>query len=121
MLSRSTVQFYFSFNGRVVKRDFWVRMIVPLSLLPVVLYGINLIIPLDANFALQVFVSTICMAAVWSFLAVSTKRCHDRGKSGKFLFVLLVPLVGWIWVFLELSLGPTRTGPNPYGDDPQWH
>ena len=102
------------------QRDYNKYLLLPVCAVPVVLYAISFFIPLDANFGLQVFVATICITAFWAFLMVSAKRCHDRGKSAQFLAILLVPLVGWIWVMLELTVGPTRTGPNKYGDDPEW-
>lgn len=58
-----------------------------------------------------------CGAALPS-LTVSVRRLHDIGKSGKWLFLLLLPVVGgfWLWVmFAEKSCeGENEFGPDPF-------
>jgi len=42
----------------------------------------------------------------------ASKRWHDRGKSGWWVLVALVPLAGWLWVLIENGLlrgDPGRT------------
>src|SRR6218665_1754626 len=51
-------------------------------------------------------------------LAVTVRRLHDVGKSGSFLFILLIPLVGIIWVFV-LFLTDSNSGENEYGENPK--
>src|SRR6218665_74196 len=51
-------------------------------------------------------------------LAVAVRRLHDVGKSGWFLFILLIPLVGSIW-FLVLMLTDSKAGENAYGENPK--
>lgn len=52
-------------------------------------------------------------------LAVSVRRLHDVGKSGWFLLLMLIPVLGWLYV-LYLTVkdsmpGGNRFGPNPKG------
>ncbi len=53
------------------------------------------------------------------FLALSVRRLHDIGKSGWFLLLNLIPLVGGIIIFVfsvtDSQLGPNEYGPNPKG------
>jgi len=63
------------------------------------------------NFAIMIFL-TYC-----SF-AIGCKRCHDRGRSGWFQLIVLIPLVGQIWLFIELGLLKGDEGENIYGPDP---
>jgi len=58
---------------------------------------------------------------IWTTLAMQVKRWHDRDKSGLWAFVGLIPLIGWLWVLIELNflegtIGPNRFGPSPKGD-----
>ncbi len=50
-------------------------------------------------------------------LAVSVRRLHDRDKSGWFLLLFLIPLVGAIillvWYCQRGTIGPNRFGPDP--------
>jgi len=53
-------------------------------------------------------------------LAVSVRRMHDVGKSGWFLLIGLIPIIGAIWLLVlactDGQLGPNKWGPNPKGD-----
>ena len=51
-------------------------------------------------------------------LAVTVRRLHDVNKSGFFIFVGLIPLVGGIWL-LVLYCTEGTYGPNRYGQDPK--
>lgn len=57
------------------------------------------------------------MALAVPGLAVSVRRLHDVGKSGWFLFILFIPLVGVIWLLVldctEGTPGENKYGPNP--------
>jgi len=46
------------------------------------------------------------------------RRLHDTGKSGWYVFILLIPF-GGIWMlillFTDSQMGPNEYGPNPKG------
>lgn len=50
-------------------------------------------------------------------LAVGVRRMHDTGKSGWYLLVGLIPIVGWIivlvWLATEGDPNPNQYGPSP--------
>lgn len=52
-------------------------------------------------------------------LAVAVRRLHDVGKSGVFLLIAFIPLVGAIWLlvlfFTDSQFGENKWGPNPKG------
>lgn len=51
-------------------------------------------------------------------LAVSVRRLHDVGKSGWFMLIAIVPIVGAIWL-LVLACTEGDTGVNNYGPNPK--
>ncbi len=55
---------------------------------------------------------------VWPALAVSVKRWHDRDKSGVWVLLNLVPVIGWIWALIDNGFLRGTKGPNRFGDDP---
>jgi uncharacterized membrane protein YhaH (DUF805 family) len=57
----------------------------------------------------------VCAVPSW---AGAIKRCHDRGKSGWWLLVSFVPIVGFLWSFVELGCLRGTDGANEYGGDP---
>ena len=54
----------------------------------------------------------------WAGLAVAVKRWHDRNKSGWWILIAFVPVIGGLWYFIECGFLPGTTGPNTYGADP---
>ena len=51
------------------------------------------------------------------WLAVAVRRLHDIDKSGWWLLVGAIPVIGWvlvlIWACTKGTLGPNRFGPDP--------
>jgi uncharacterized membrane protein YhaH (DUF805 family) len=47
--------------------------------------------------------------------AITTKRWHDRGKSGWWSLIVLLPVIGGLWAFIELALLGGDEGDNDYG------
>lgn len=59
------------------------------------------------------------LLSLWIGLAVYVKRCHDRGKSGWWLLLMLIPFVGIIWWLVDLGILEGQHGANKYGPDPR--
>ena len=108
----SLTEFLFSFNGRVSRRDFWIRWALPYFVVTVVLYLILIAIfpPVTA----MVIHSLYLLVALWPSLAVYVKRAHDRGRSGWFVLLFLVPILN-IWPLVELLFLPGTGSANSYG------
>ena len=51
-------------------------------------------------------------------IAVAVRRMHDIGKSGWFVLVILIPIVGVIW-FIVLACTDSVPGKNNWGDNPK--
>jgi uncharacterized membrane protein YhaH (DUF805 family) len=51
-------------------------------------------------------------------LATASRRLHDTGRSGTWLFVTIVPVVGIVLILAFLAL-PGQRGRNAYGVDPR--
>ena len=97
---------YCDFNGRARRREYWFYALfgflanIVLGWIPVLgwLLSLGLILP---------------------GLGVGVRRLHDIGKSGWFLLLLLIPLVGPIilivWYTKEGDHGTNAYGPDPKG------
>ena len=51
-------------------------------------------------------------------IAVAVRRLHDTDRSGWWLLLVLLPIIGWIALFVFYCLAGTR-GPNRFGPDPK--
>ena len=117
----------FSFQGRVNRAKFWLValgiFVVEVILFAAVLGGAAMsgdpeqiasaIGPL-AGVVIFVFV----VIATWISIAVAVKRYHDRNKSGWWVLIVLVPVIGGLWYLIECGFLRGTPGPNNYGPDP---
>ncbi len=46
------------------------------------------------------------------------KRYHDRNKSGWWVLIVFVPVIGGLWYLIECGFLRGTPGPNNYGPDP---
>ena len=51
-------------------------------------------------------------------IAVSVRRLHDIDRTGWWVLISLVPLIGWI-VLLVFHVQDSTPGPNKYGPNPK--
>lgn len=103
---------YLFLEGRINRKVFWLNYVIPVIVISIIL-GI-----IDAIVGTLGLLSTIfSIVIIWPSIAVGVKRCHDRGRTGWFLLIGLVPLLN-IWLFVELYFLKGTTGSNRYGEDP---
>jgi uncharacterized membrane protein YhaH (DUF805 family) len=58
------------------------------------------------------------LAVIVPGFAGLAKRCHDRDRSGWFQLISLIPLIGSIWLLVEVGFLRGTPGPNRFGPDP---
>ncbi len=104
---------YAVFAGRARRKEYW--MFVLISAVVVLVLGIvNGLMGADVP-ALPVYYS---LAVVLPSLAVTVRRLHDTDRSGWWLLILLVPIVGAI-VFLVFMATPGGEMANRFGASPK--
>lgn len=108
----------FSFKGRMRRRDYWLYSLpVLLVSLPVFIYSS----PENVadSFALNVLSLIILGFVFWASAALNVKRLHDRNKSAWWIIVTFLPIIGPIFVIVELGILEGTKGPNQFGNDPK--
>lgn len=58
------------------------------------------------------------IAMILPYLAVTVRRLHDTNRSGWWILISLIPIVGYIWLFVLMCLDGTL-GENRFGLDPK--
>lgn len=108
----------FSFKGRMRRRDYWLYSVpVLLVSLPVFLYATPE--NLANNLLLEILSMVILGFVFWASAALNIKRLHDRNKSAWWILLTFVPLIGPIFVIVELGILDGTPGTNQYGPDPK--
>lgn len=108
---------YAVFRGRSGREEYWTFNLISM------LIGIALMITdtLNNSFStgleIGLLSGTYLLATLVPSLSVSVRRLHDTGRSGWWLLVALIPLVGYValLVFLAQQSKPAR---NRYGVNP---
>lgn len=113
-------EIYFSFDGRAPRQIYWIHAILILLLAELIAgYLLYRIFGPEPTSRLAYISGTIIwLALLWPSIAIRVKRWHDQDKSGWWVLIALVPLIGWIWEVVALGFLPGTVGPNRYGPDP---
>ena len=109
---------YTDFSGRARRAEYWMFTLLNfiIAIVTIVLdnvlgtaseelgYGL---IKLEFGLIFGLF----GLATIIPALAVTVRRLHDVGKSGWWMFISLIPLIGCIWLFV-LTVTDSQTGDN---------
>jgi len=109
------LQIFLGLRGRISRRTWWLYGVAALLGLGVLL-TVLLRVAGTSEDATTVLVTLLLL---WPSLAVSVKRWHDRGHSGWWVLVGLIPVIGPLWLLVANGLLPGTPGPNRYGADPK--
>lgn len=110
---------YIEFQGRASRSEFF-RYNLMISLCLTIISIIMGIIKLITNdimtaIVLYILLGIIDLALILPGLAIAVRRLHDTNKSGWYLLINLIPIVGPIW-FLILMLTKGDVYTNNYGE-----
>jgi uncharacterized membrane protein YhaH (DUF805 family) len=105
---------YAEFNGRARREEFWTFTLINIGINIVLNILISIVSGLIAPLAM-----IYGLAVLIPGLAVSMRRLHDIGKSGWWILIGLIPVLGWIALIyfgvLDSQSGSNQYGPNPKG------
>jgi uncharacterized membrane protein YhaH (DUF805 family) len=108
---------FLNFQGRLNRQPFWIATLV-LWLLSMGATFVTSIL-FGSQSAVTTFVqAVVALVLLIPSLAVAVKRYHDRDKSGWWILIVFIPIIGLIWYIVELGFLPGTPGPNRYGPDP---
>jgi len=107
-------QYLLSPEGRVGRQQYWLMVLLTLPFILIAMY-LNGGIEHEPTETPGVFV---LFPILWPGLVVAIKRWHDRNKSGYWVLINLIPIVGGIWALVENGLMKGTAGDNRFGPDP---
>ena len=122
-ISRATPQrqtfswMLFSFEGRIPRRVFWGITLLNIFVFYLAVFALIVLLGEDSMEA-DLVILILYIPMIWISLAVTVKRWHDRDKSGWWILIQLIPIVGPIWAFIETGCLRGTIGSNQYGEDP---
>ena len=103
---------YVGFEGRARRTEYW--MFVLFNFLAAVVLAI-----VEYSLGLESILSVLySLAILLPSLAVAVRRLHDTGRSGWWILINLVPIVGGIILLVFMCLD-SQEGENQYGVNPK--
>ncbi len=101
-----------TFRGRARRSEYWMFTLFNV-IVSTVLFMVDM--ALGTMFLLGALYG---LAAIIPGLAVTVRRLHDTGKSGWWILITLIPILGTI-AFLVFMFQDSYAGDNEYGPNPK--
>ena len=96
-----------NFSDRATRSEYWYWLLFTTG-------GQVVLVIIDAMTGIPVLTALFALSTLLPGIAVSVRRLHDLDKSGWFLLLAFIPLVGTIilvvWACQEGTPGPNRFG-----------
>jgi uncharacterized membrane protein YhaH (DUF805 family) len=132
------LQLFTSLEGRIPRKTFWLGLIVLiivswiLQLILFTVFGVSMMGTMDPNATPEAAAAAaaeqmsqmtlplivLFLLLLWPSICLYAKRWHDRDKSGWWSLIGLIPIIGGLWMLIELGFLRGTDGPNRFGPDP---
>jgi uncharacterized membrane protein YhaH (DUF805 family) len=96
---------YADFDGRAGREEFWYFILFNIL--------INLFLLATHNWLWAIYTLSVLIPCI----AVSVRRLHDTSHSGWWVLIAVVPVLGFVFLFLMLQ--DSDPGVNQYGFNPK--
>jgi uncharacterized membrane protein YhaH (DUF805 family) len=112
---RTCLAKYVVFSGRARRSEYW--WFVLFSFLVSMVAGIlDLVLGTDYYRGSGLIGTIASLALLLPSLAVAVRRLHDTSRTGWWILIGLIPIIGWIVLivfYVQDSHGDNEYGPNP--------
>lgn len=109
---RTCARKYVDFTGRATRSEFWYWMLF-VFLVGIILQAIDVWV-LGADFGSGILNLLFTLAVILPNLAAMARRLHDTDRTGWWLLIMLVPIIGVI-LLIVWWIRPGTEGENRFG------
>ena len=108
---------YMNFEGRARRKEYWMFILVHVIIV-IALSVIESMVGLTIGDEFGILSGIYALGVLLPTIAVSVRRLHDVSKSGWWILIGLIPLVGAL-VLLYFYVSDGKAGDNEYGPNPK--
>lgn len=108
---------YANFEGRARRAEYWNFFLFNI----LISFGLGFVgglLGLTIGAEVEILSTLYGLAVLIPGIAVGVRRLHDTNRSGWWLLIALIPLIGVIILIVFLAT-EGNSGPNQYGPDPK--
>ena len=109
---------YAVFDGRARRKEYWFFVLFNIIFALVLAFIDGMVGTFNPESGYGVLSGIYGLAVFIPGIAVSIRRLHDTDRSGWWILICLIPLIGAIWLLILFVLDGTA-GQNQYGPDPK--
>ncbi len=109
---------YADFSGRAQRAEYWFFVLFNIVIGLILGFIDSFIGTFNIVTGIGLLEGIYNLAILIPFIAVSVRRLHDIGRTGWWLLILLIPVIGFIVLFI-FFVQDSNPGENQYGDNPK--
>lgn len=113
----SVLKKYAVFSGRAQRKEYWMFTLFSL-IISIVLSLLDGILGFSSEGGYGLLNSLYMLAILLPSFGVAIRRLHDTNRSGWWLLIVLIPLIGAI-VLLVFFVQDSQPGENRFGSNPK--
>jgi len=107
---------FLSFEGRIGRKSFWLG-VVAFIVVSIIGSVLDSLLGTRSN-GVGIIGVIIAIVCIYPAFALYAKRWHDRNKSGWWSLIAIIPIIGGVWILIELGFLKGTEGSNRFGADP---
>ena len=108
---------YAVFSGRAQRAEYWMFFLFSF-VVSIILTIVDVVLLSGLSSGVTILTNVYSLAVLIPSLAVSVRRLHDIDRSGWFILIIFIPIVGIIWLLI-LYVREGTPGENQYGSNPK--
>jgi len=106
-----------NFDGRARRKEFWMFTLMNMLIGGGIGILLSLLHIVNSKSTMNTMVMVMFLSAIILTIAVAVRRLHDTGRSGWWLLLYPIPVVGFVVLVFWMLDG--EVGENSYGPDPK--
>ena len=109
---------YATFSGRARRKEYWMFFLIS-ALISIVLTLLDILLgTYSVEYEAGLFSGLYSLLILLPSIAVVVRRLHDTDRSGWWILISLIPLIGVIVLFVFICLD-SQPGTNRFGANPK--
>ncbi len=109
---------YVDFSGRARRKEYWMFVLFNLIFMILALILDAILGSANENLGYGLFYTLFSLGILLPTWSVTVRRLHDVGKSGWWIFISIIPLIGGLWLFI-LTITDGQPEAHQYGLNPK--